>query len=551
MKKTKNHPYIPELRDLLEKGQVTRREFMRYATLLGMSAGVASLTAGLYQPKRAIASSINRGGTIKVASAVQKIKHPAQMDGTIQSNFYRQMCEYLTFTDSNNVTHPYLLENWEASEDLKTWTLNIRKGVTFNNGDEFTADDVVFTIKEWLNEDVGSSLFGMVGDYLSPSGIEKVNKYQIKLHLKRKEIALPEHFFHYPAVIVNHRTFEGDFVQIPHGTGPFSLEKYIPGEICIMKRRSDYWRNGVDGKSLPYADGIEYVNMGREAAAQVAALQAGDIHVIDMTWASEVAIYQALRDDPMANVQGLASGGTRVIRMRSDLKPWSDNRVRMALKHCQQREKLLALAYFGEGVVSVDTHVSPMHPEYCTKPIPKYDPQKAKELLKQAGYPNGLDVTMTVGSGWSDIVRAAEVLKEDSAPAGLRINIESVTSSQYWDKWTEVPLGITTWSHRPLGTMVLNLAYSTDENGKPVRWNETKWVDKEFNKLLREANGTLDVEERRKIFCKLEDIQMTRGSIAIPFFKNIWLVTSKKLKNMKAHPSNYLSFDRAWFDEKA
>ena len=110
-------------------------------------------------------------------------------------------------------------------------------------------------------------------------------------------------------------------------------------------------------------------------------------------------------------------------------------------------------------------------------------------------------------------MRYAEILKQDAAPAGFRINIETMPNSQYWEKWTEVDLGVTTWAHRPLGTIVLNLAYTGDAEGKPVAWNETRWVDKEFDALIREANGTLDLEKRRQIFCKLETIQQEEGQI--------------------------------------
>jgi peptide/nickel transport system substrate-binding protein len=232
--------------------------------------------------------------------------------------------------------------------------------------------------------------------------------------------------------------------------------------------------------------------------------------------------------------------------MRVDMKPWSDNRVRTALKLCQHREKILALAYFGQGLEGHDFHVCPKHPEYCLIPIPKYDNQRARLLLRKAGYPQGIDVNLAVSSEWTDVVRYAEVLKQDAAPAGFRINIRTMPTSQYWEKWTEVDLGITPWTHRPLGTMVLNLAYVSDSKGKPVAWNETRWVDEEFSKLLKTANGTLDVDERRKIFCKLEDIQMKRGSVGISWWRNVWMVTRKNVRNVKPHPNNYMLFNRVW-----
>ena len=539
-------PSVFDLKADMENGKISRREFLRYATLLGTSAFAASQMAGMAWPRKASAATIRRGGILKVSASVQKVTHPAQFSWIMPSNQLRQVAEYLTYTDGNNITHPYLLENWKASEDLKTWTLNLRKGAQFNNGDEFTADDVIFTFNQWLNKDVGSSLLGMVGDYLDPTGIEKGDKHQVKLHLKRPEIAVPEHLFHYPALVLNHKTFEGDFIKRPHGTGPYTLEVYREGERCVLKRRNNYWHKDADGKPLPYMDGMEFNDMGTEMPPQIAALKAGEIDMIDLSDAGGTDVYQALKDDANINIQPSTTATTRVLRMRVDMKPWSDNRVRTALKLCQHREKILALAYFGQGLEGHDFHVCPKHPEYCIKTIPKYDHQRARQLLKEAGYPQGIDVNLAVSSEWTDVVRYAEVLKQDAAPAGFRINIQTMPTSQYWEKWTEVDLGITPWTHRPLGTMVLNLAYVADSGGKPVAWNETRWVDEEFSKLLKTANGTLDVDERRKIFCKLEDIQVKRGSVGISWWRNVWMVTRKNVRDVKPHPNNYMLFNEVW-----
>jgi peptide/nickel transport system substrate-binding protein len=542
----KMHAAVRDLKDDLKKGRLSRREFIRLTTLLGLSAAAAGQMAGLFWPQKASAAEFKRGGKLRIASPVHKVTHPAQFSWISPSNQIRQVAEYLTYTDADNITHPYLLENWKASDDLKTWTLNLRKGILFNNGDEFTTDDVVFTMNQWFKKEVGSSMKGLMGAYLDPSGIEKVGKYQIKLHLKNPEIAVPEHLFHYPAIVLNHRTFEGDFIKAPHGTGPFTLEKFVEGERVALKRRNDYWNKGADGKPMPYLESVEFIDMGTEMPPMIAAIQAGEIDWIDFGDISGAEAFAALKNDQTVDVYPVATNQTRILRMRVDMKPWTDNRVRMALKLCQNREKILALAYFGQGLQGQDVHVSPKHPEYCPIDTPKYDPDKAKSLLKEAGYANGLDVNLAVGSGWKEIVRYAEILKQDAQPAGFRINIQTMPNSQYWEKWTEIDLGITTWAHRPIGTMVLNLAYVADDKGKPVAWNETRWVDKEFYALLKQANGTLDVAKRRKIFCKLEKIQQERGSIGNAFWINLWTIARKRVQNVKAHPSQYLKLDNVW-----
>jgi len=145
----------------------------------------------------------------------------------------------------------------------------------------------------------------------------------------------------------------------------------------------------------------------------------------------------------------------------------------------------------------------------------------------------------------------AQALKESAAAGGFNIELNIMPSAQYWDVWTEVPLGITIWAHRPLGTMVLALAYTADDEGNPVPWNETRWVDEEFSQLLKEAERTLDVEKRREIMCQLEDIQMERGSVGIAFWTSVWYIAHKRIKNVRAHPTNYDILFDAWIDDEA
>jgi peptide/nickel transport system substrate-binding protein len=556
----KIHPGIPEAFSLLEQGRITRREFLRQATLLGMSAVAASSVLAGCQTEEpteapmeeeaeeeAPTSGITRGGTLKVGTQIQKVTHPAQFSWIMPTNIIRQVAEYLTYTDGNNITHPYLLENWQVSDDLKTWTLNLRQGIMHNNGDEFNADDVIFSIGQWLDDDVGSSIKGLMS-YLSPDGIERVDDYTVRLNLDRAEIAVPEHLFHYPAMILNHRTFEGDFIKAPHGTGPYTLEEYREGEYARVKARDDYWQTGADGEPLPYLDGMEFIEMGEELSAWIAAIQAGEVDYLDLGDSNPVEAFQALKDNPDINVQGIGTAQTRVLRMRVDQEPWTDEKVRMALKLCQNHEKILNLAYFGEGLLGQDFHVSQVHPEYCEKPDPAYDPEQAKQLLEEAGYPDGLDVELAVGSGWPDIVSYAEILKEDAAAGGFNITLNTMPNSQYWEQWTEVALGITPWTHRPLGTMVLNLAYIADEEGNPAAWNETRWIDEEFTELLFEANGTLDVEARRELFCELEQIQYDRGPVGIPFWRNVWFVSRNNVKDVPPHPTYYMLFNEVWME---
>ena len=126
-----------------------------------------------------------------------------------------------------------------------------------------------------------------------------------------------------------------------------------------------------------------------------------------------------------------------------------------------------------------------------------------------------LKVTLATKNDLSE-PEIAQALKELAAPGGFDITLDITEPGGYWDRWTEVDLGITSWTHRPLGTMVLSLGYTADQDGNPVPWNESRWVDEEFTELLREAEKTLDVAARREIMSDLEDIMQERGPIGNP-----------------------------------
>ena len=562
------HPYIPEMYEQLKQGRVSRREFLRMATLLGMSAGAATIAAQCGAPAQpagggaasegdaaseaapsegeaasseqpaAASGGIKRGGTLTKSMQLQLLDHPARLSWVEGANIVRQVGEYLTETGSDNITRPYLLEKWEASEDVKSWDLFLRQGIKFNNGDELTADDVLFTFGEWLNPDVGSSMLGLLSYLSGLQDVEKVDDYHIRLHLQTANIGVPEHLFHYPAVVL-HRNFEGDIVQQPIGTGAFVLEEYAEGERAVFKRRTDYWQMGEDGQSLPYLDEIIYVSTDKDAG--VAALQSGQV---DSLYDPRPNDWLALKDNPELGVYAASTAQALLLRMRVDLEPWTDVRVRNALKMCQDREKILQLSYFGEGELSIDAHVAPIHPAYCERPIPAYDPEAAKALLAEAGFPDGLQVTLATKNDQNE-PEIAQALKELAAPAGFDIQLDITEPSGYWDRWTEVDLGITSWTHRPLDTMVLPLAYIEEGIGA---WNETRWTDEEFETLLREAEGTLDVEARRAIMCQIEDIFQERGPIGNSYWKNVWNITRTEFKNIKPHPTAYDLLNDVWKD---
>jgi len=559
MEENKIHPLVNEAQNALSKGLISRRDFLRISTLLGVSLTTANILAacGVKTPTATAtaaavataaptaaptANPITRGGTLNIACRVERVSDPAQFSLVSASHSWRQVFEYLAETDPQGITRPLLLDSWKASDDLKTWTLVVKQGIKFSNGKDFTAQDVYFNFKRWLDPNTKSSMLASLS-YMDASGVEMTDKYTITLHLNTPSIFIPDNLAEYPAAIVP-STFGGDITKEPFGTGPYTMVEYVATERAHLKARTDYWQNGADGKPLPYLDEIVMVMPGEDQAAYVAALQSGQV---DTILEPSVATWEALKDDTRFTIVSTPTGATRVLRLRADQEPWSKNDVRTALKYCHNRDKILQLALQGQGVIGNDSHIAPVNTEYSPlDPLP-FDPAKSKALLAGAGYPDGVSVDLTVASDWPESMAYAQALKEDALAGGFTINLKPMPASQYWNGWTDFNMGITWWAHRTSALIVLQKGYTSDPTtGKLSDWNESHWSDPEFTQLVNQAEATLDVTARKAIGLKLETIQQSRGSICTPFFMNVWKIYSTKVHGIVPTPNEYALLNEAW-----
>ncbi len=249
------HPGVEQMKKALADGKCSRREFLRTVTLLGVSATAAYGMAGLPNFVPSVHAAQKKGGVFKFGMQVQEMADPGTYSWTQKSIVARHVIEYLVETGPDNVTRPYLAEKWEASDDLKTWTFHLRKGIKWSNGDDFGADDVVFNFTRWLDPKTGSSNLGLFDAMLEDSGekdakgktikrmsknaVQKVDDHTVQLNLNSPVLSIPENLYNYPTGIV-HRNFEkegGDLSKNPVGTGPYTLNQFKVAEIAVLKKR--------------------------------------------------------------------------------------------------------------------------------------------------------------------------------------------------------------------------------------------------------------------------------------------------------------------------
>jgi peptide/nickel transport system substrate-binding protein len=544
------HSYLPKLAQDFSEKKFGRREFLRTATLLGLSAGAAYSIAGLPNPLAVRQARAAAGGTVRLSMRVQPIESPHTYSWIQDSMMSRNVIEYLTQTGGDNITRPWLCEKWEASDDLKTWTLNLRKDVKWSNGDPFVADHVVWNIKRCLDAATGSSVLGLMKGYMlkevdtgekdesgnpkmttelwDANAVEKVDDHTVRLNAKVPQLAVPEHFFHYPFPMM-HPSSEGKFPGVGSiGTGWADITEYELGKKCVIKKRAGYWHG--DGA----LDSVEFIDHGDDPAAALGAIASGQVDGIWEVDTSQLAAVQKL-----ANIQvyQAATAQTGVARMQPIHDQWKDPRVRKAMRLGVDSEKVLQIAYLGLGQPGEHHHVAPVHPEYYELPKMARDVEAAKKLLADAGFPNGFEAELVAikDPDWEQ--KACNVMAEQWKDIGVNIKVNVLPAAQYWEIWNANtnPFAMTSWTHRPLGVMVLGLAYRTG-----VPWNESYWSNAKFDELLSKAEGILDPKARSEVVKDIEILMQEEGPIVQPLWRSIFSAMDKKVKGYESHPTLYI-----------
>jgi peptide/nickel transport system substrate-binding protein len=510
--------------------RLTRRDLLRGATGLAATGAVGSLLAACGSSSSGTSAAagttpsgpIHRGGTLSLAlsdTEASETLDPATAAVSTQFVLAGLLFNTLIASDPTDWSlHPSLAESWDANHDYTEYQIKLRKGVEFHNGKPLTANDVVWSIERQLNPKVASAAAVRAKMSLTPNSAKAVDASTVHIKLTRSDSQLPYLLARpFLSIVPAGQTKFTPTTTI--GTGPFKLDAWQAATSWKVSRNPNYWESG-----LPYLDAIDMV-VNTESAARLEGVVTGQFQLVE-----EVDYSTARQSESNGSLRILpfAKGISRLIVMDCSVKPFVDPRVRLAFKMAMNRNTAVSAVYADYAVPTSDLPIPPDDPYYPKGlGVRKYDPEHAKHLLAQAGYPDGIDAQMFTSSVVSGMPELAVTFAQSAAPAGIRVKTSQWAASTYWDQvWTVKPFYTTYWE-TPYPPDYLWYVY-----GPHAAYNEAKLklnqVTQAYDQIMRTGDRDKQITITQNVYGMLANVW---GHVIPGNTKSPW-VSSPKLNGV-------------------
>ncbi|MDX6547358.1 MAG: peptide/nickel transport system substrate-binding protein [Gaiellales bacterium] len=542
--------------DEMIAGRITRREFVRRGTVMGMSIPLISLIVAACGGANGSGGSSGstgggggtpkKGGTIKVAIVVPTgAINPVTVGDQGGLCMLGQVGEFLTIADPTTLKlSGHLADSWTPNADASEWTFKLKSGVTFQDGTPMTSKDVVYTMDLLSDSKGGSNALSVFGGVLDKGGSTAVDDATVKFTLLAPNGNFPYLVSrdNYNAIIIkdgsNPKDFEKD--NFP-GTGPMKLEKYTTQVGASFVRNESYW----DAANKAYPARVEFTFYADEPP-QIQALQGG---TVDCVGQISVSGGRALLSDPSYNIIDVPSTAHRQVHMRNDKAPFTDKRVRQAMALCMDRPGIIEALFAGKAALGNDSPFAAVYPSTDTSvPQRAKDLTKAKQLLSDAGMPNGFSVTLNTEKAY-EIPDYALQIQADAKEAGITVNILQQSPTVYYgdftfgnSPWLDSTMGITDYAHRSVPNVLL---------GAPLlstgTWNSAHFKNPTYDGLVKQYFGAIDLQTQKTVAGQIETLLLDETPIMFVYFYDFLAATKKTLAGVLITPVGHVQLEKAGF----
>ena len=477
-----------------------RRGFLRTAAATSAFVTVPGLAS------MAQAQDIQPGGTLRVAlNITPSVLNPMLLRLNSEYLLAEMLYSGLTMLTPDMTAEPDLATEWSANDDATEWRFVLREGVTFSNGDSLTSKDVVASFTKLLDPATaapGSRNLGPIAEVVADGD------HAVIFRTESPYADLPVALTYPTAKVVPASIIESDFEslgQTPVGSGPFRLVEFVADDRAVVEKNPDYYI-----EEQPYLDRV-VVRTFPDAAGAAAAMLAGEIDILNDIQPTDFA-----RISAGDGVEGLRTPSGRFLDVVMDctVEPFNDPKVREALSYCVDREAMVELVAEGYGTPGNDTPINSAYQYHADAPIKGYDPERSKELLAEAGYPDGIQIELVASVKPDYRAAMAVVLREMAKPGGWDITVQTMDHPSYLDQvWKKGNFYVGYYNMQPTEGTIFNLLFTSEAS-----WNETRWNNEEFDRLVSEADATTDEDTRAELYAEAQELMREEVPALVPCF---------------------------------